>query len=215
MILAGLVHEPETIRCIVEHCRSGDVVHGGAYFGDFLPALSRALAPNAKLWAFEPDAEHHRCACITIKINACQNIELTNAALGARESSGRMAGADQSGLSFGGAKCLVPESTSVDDFRVEGRAVASNSIATVRVVSVDDIVPSDRHVSVLHLDVERNEQQALLGAIRTIERCRPVVILETVPDASWMAANILKLGYREIGRAHVNRIFACSDVATS
>ena len=215
VILSGLVHEPETIRFIIAHCRSGDLVHAGAYFGDFLPALSRGLAPNAKLWAFEPDAEHHRCASITIKINACRNIELTNAALGARESSGRMATADQSGRSFGGAKRLVPESMSVDDLRVEGHAIASNSITTVRVVSVDDIVPTDRHVSVLHLDVEHHEQQALAGALRTIERCRPVVILETVPEPSWMSANILGFGYREIGRVHDNSVFASSYITLS
>ena len=146
-----------------------------------------------------------------MKINACRNIELTNAALGARESSGRLATADQSGLSFGGAKCLVTDSTSVEDLRIEGHAIAADSIKTVRIVSVDDIVPSDRHVSVLHLDVERHEQQALSGALRTIERCRPIVIVETVPEPSWMSANMSGLGYRQIGRAHVNTVFACLD----
>jgi hypothetical protein len=104
---------------------------------------------------------------------------------------------------------------SVDDLRVEGHAIASNSITTVRVVSVDDIVPSDRHVSVLHLDVEHHEQQALSGALRTIERCRPVVILETVPEPSWMSANVLGFGYREIGRVHENTVLACPDITLS
>ena len=93
--------------------------------------------------------------------------------------------------------------------------IASTSITTVRVVRVDDIVPIDRHVSVLHLDVERHEQEALSGALRTIERCRPILILETVPEPSWMSANIFGFGYREIGRAHVNKVFACSDITLS
>jgi FkbM family methyltransferase len=212
MILCGLVHEIETIRFIVSHCGSGDVVHAGAYFGDFLPALSRGLVPGAKVWAFEPDVEHHRCASITLKINDCRNVELTNAALGAGESSGRMATADQSGRSFGGGKRLLPEAMPVDEIRVEGHAIAPDSIVTVRVVSVDDIVPGDRHVSVLHLDVEHHEQQALSGALRTIERCRPIIILETAPEPSWLSANLFRLGYREVGKVHVNTVFACSDI---
>ena len=172
MILSGLVHEPDTIRFIIAHCRSGDVVHAGAYFGDFLPAC-HALLRQRQALAFEPDAEHHFCASITVKINACRNIELTNAALGARESSGRLAIADESGRSFGGAKRLVTDSTSVEELRVEGHAIGPDSITTVRVVSVDDIVSSDRHVLVLHLDVERHEQQALSGDLGRLSDVAP------------------------------------------
>jgi hypothetical protein len=53
-ILSGKVYEPETIAFLTSHCGKGDVIHGGTFFGDFIPALSRALAPGYKLWAFEP-----------------------------------------------------------------------------------------------------------------------------------------------------------------
>jgi FkbM family methyltransferase len=211
-IFIGQVHEPDTIRLITSHCGSGDVVHAGTYFGDFIPALSRGLAPGAKVWAFEPDAENHRCADITIRINGCTNVELTNAALGACESSNRMATADQTGLSFGGAKRLLPAGASVDAFRIQGQAVSADTITSVRVVSVDDMVPHDRHVSVIQLDVEHFEQEALSGALKTIERCRPILILENVPEQSWMSANILGLGYRHLGKVNINTVFACSGI---
>jgi FkbM family methyltransferase len=174
--------------------------------------LSRGLAPGATLWAFEPDAENHRCADITIRINGCTNVELTNAALGALASSSRMASADQSGLSFGGAKRLLPDGASVDGFRVQGQPISPESIAKVRVVRVDDMVPGDRHVSVIQLDVEHFEQEALSGALKTIERCRPILVLENVPQQSWMSANVLGLGYRNIGKVNINTVFACSDI---
>jgi len=42
-IINGEVWEPETIDFVVRHCVDRSVVHAGAFFGDFLPAVSRAL----------------------------------------------------------------------------------------------------------------------------------------------------------------------------
>jgi hypothetical protein len=57
-ILAGEVWEPTTIEFLMSYGSHGDIVHAGAYFGDFLPALSRSCAPGAKVWAFEPNPEN-------------------------------------------------------------------------------------------------------------------------------------------------------------
>jgi hypothetical protein len=62
-----------------ENCQSGDIVHAGPYFGEFLPALAD-VADN--VWAFEPKEENYRCAVITQMINQLHNVELHNAALG-------------------------------------------------------------------------------------------------------------------------------------
>ena len=48
-IINGEVWEPETIDFVVRHCVDRSVVHAGAFFGDFLPAVSRALA-RASSW---------------------------------------------------------------------------------------------------------------------------------------------------------------------
>jgi hypothetical protein len=82
-ILTGRVWESETIEFITTRCGDGDVVHAGTYFGDFLPALSKACRPDARVWAFEPNTENYRCAKITIGLNGLQNVVLTNAGLGA------------------------------------------------------------------------------------------------------------------------------------
>src|SRR5438477_11756587 len=59
-ILAGQVHEPQTIAFVAAHGEHGDIVHAGAYFGDFLPGLSRACAPAYRIWAFEPNHANYR-----------------------------------------------------------------------------------------------------------------------------------------------------------
>jgi hypothetical protein len=56
-VMAGEVWEPKTIELVCRNLGAGDAIHAGTYFGDFLPAFSRACAPGAVVWAFEPNTE--------------------------------------------------------------------------------------------------------------------------------------------------------------
>ncbi len=58
-VLAGNVWEAGVIAFMARNCGTGDIVHAGTYFGDFLPGLSHALTPGARLWAFEPSSENY------------------------------------------------------------------------------------------------------------------------------------------------------------
>lgn len=196
-IVSGEVWEPQTIAFMAKHCGSGDIVHAGTYFGDFLPALSRACDANAKVWAFEPNPENYRCACITIMINGLHNVELINAGLGSQKGHLAMMVADARGRALGGGSRLI-----------EGESVNGNGqFAKVEIVKIDDVVPPDRNVAILQLDVEGFEQFALAGASETIKRCKPILILENLPQADWLSENILSLGYKVVGKAHANTIF--------
>jgi FkbM family methyltransferase len=195
-ILAGKIWEPGTIEILMSHCEDGDIVHAGTFFGDFLPALSQSCVPGAKVWAFEPNPENYRCALVTNYINGAQNIELMNAGLGERLGSLCMATADAGGRSLGGASRIVEKNHNSS----EGRAI------TVKCVAIDEIVPPDRKVSIIQLDVEGFEKPALSGALMTIQRCRPTIILETLPEESWLSENILQLGYRIAENVHGNTV---------
>jgi FkbM family methyltransferase len=200
-ILSNGVYEPETIRFIRANCGAGDIVHAGTYFGDFLPALSKALAPEARIWAFEPNTENYRCARITVEINGLKNVVLANSGLGARAERMQIMTVDQNGHALGGASRLVPDVP-------EGMAHTQS----VQVVTVDEVVGPDRNVSILQLDVEGHEKEALAGALKTIRRCLPIIILETLPESillrsAWFAENVLGLGYRPFGKVHGNVIY--------
>jgi FkbM family methyltransferase len=195
-ILAGEVWEPDTISFLTASCAGGDVVHAGAYFGDFLPALSRAC--GGTVWGFEPNPESYTCAVETARLNDLRNVTLANAALGARPGEVAMVTRDRAGRSLGGASRVAGDGDGLD-----GHAI------TVRTVTVDDVVPAHRAVSVVHLDVEGFETFALRGAIRTVRRWRPTLVLETMPDDSWFSENILALGYRVEGAVHENQILRC------
>lgn len=43
-------------------------------------------------------------------------------------------------------------------------------------------------------------------AILLVERCRPLIILETTPEASWFAASLAPLGYRVEGSVNANSV---------
>jgi len=195
-ILAGQVYEPQTIDFIAKHAGSGDIVHAGTYFGDFLPALSRACTAGSKVWACEPNPESYRCATITCLINGLANVSLTNAALGERPESRVLLTTNRDGRALGGASQLLPPNA----VEIAGRT------QSVQILTVDDLVPADRTISILQLDVEGHERQALSGAIQTVQRSWPILILEKLPDQAWLADNILRLGYRPCGQIHGNTL---------
>jgi hypothetical protein len=103
---------------------------------------------------------------------------------------------DPSGRALGGASRLLTPA--------DGGGQRTERVAVVR---IDDVVPADRHVSVLQLDVEGFEQHALEGALATIRRGRPVLVLENLPPTPWMNEHVHSLGYSAAGRVDVNHVF--------
>lgn len=200
-ILAGEVWEPDTIEFMVKHASNGDIIHAGTYFGDFIPALSRACRIGAKVWAFEPNPENYRCALITCAINNLVNVEIRNAGIGDKNASLPMRVFDDKGRALGGTSRLL---------EVSGDAMPEQTIV-VDIVRLDDVVPANRNVSILQLDVEGFEQQALSGALDIIRRCRPVLILENLPESSWLNENIIKLGYKFLRKLHQNTVMVFDD----
>lgn len=81
----------------------------------------------------------------------------------------------------------------------------------VEVVTVDEVIPAERRISIIHLDVEGFEKPALAGALKSIRRCKPILILESLPDEDWLSTNILQLGYKIAGTAYDNTILISEE----
>lgn len=189
-ILSSQVHEPDTIKYLMSNCGDGDIVHAGTFFGDFLPALSQACSPTAKIWAFEPNPENYKCARITTYINDLNNIELINAGLGERQNMQPMLTINKDGRGRGGASKILPNDNNY----------GSDRITNIQIVTIDETIPQDRNVSIIQLDVEGYEKQALSGGLQTIRRCLPIIVVEvlkksTLLESNWFSDNILALGY--------------------
>ena len=196
-ILAGNVYEPETIEFMRASSPEGDIIHAGSFFGDFIPAISKSRKSDAKIWAFEPNLESFRCAEITILINGLKNVKISNVGLGAEKSTQPMVIYDDHGRSLGGGSRLVDKT----------RNYHENQLAEVEITALDTALPSDRQISIIQLDVEGFEQHALEGALKTIRRCMPILILENLPEEDWLNKKIFNLGYKKTGQVHGNTIF--------
>lgn len=201
--MSGGIWEPDTIEFMVNHSGNGDIVHAGTYFGDFIPALSRACVNGATLWAFEPNPENYRCARITVEINNLKNVEIKNAGLGAQTGSFFMKAFDESGRALGGGSHLV----------IEANKNSREKLIEVDIIKLDDVLPSGREVAIIQLDVEGFEQAALIGAMETIKRYKPILILENLPEHGWLSENILSRGYQVTGKLHGNTILTMKGLA--
>jgi len=194
-ILGGGVFEPPTVAALELHGRLGDIVHAGTYFGDMLPAAARACGETGLVWACEPNRENFRCAAITVAINRLSNVRLHHGALGDRSGKATVMVRSPAGESLGGRSRVVEPDTAP--------AATTEQVPMLR---IDDLVPADRFVALIQLDVERHERQALDGAMTTIRRCLPAIIVETLPDDVWLAANLGPLGYRQEGKVGPNTL---------
>jgi FkbM family methyltransferase len=196
-ILKGEVFEPDTIRYIIENAGDGDIIHAGTFFGDFLPAFSRSLKEGKHVWAFEPNNENYRCAQITMALNDIKNVHLIQAGLGAKEASAEVLIEDKKGKGLGGCSRIVES------------AEPENVTEKVKIVALDEVIPKDREISILQLDVEGYEQEALKGAVELIKRCKPILILEDdkgATESTWFKENILGLGYEIDSNLHYNKL---------
>ena len=185
-IVARDVWEPQTIEFLISHGGDGDLIHAGTFFGDFLPALARSRRDGARVWAFEPNRENYRCASITAAINGLENVVLTNAALGDRQETRVLQTSTPDGISLGGASRILA---------AEEKMAGANT-DLVSVVTLDSIVPDGRTVSLIQLDVEGFETQALSGAGNIVRRFLPVIVVESIPNEEWLSKNLWPLGYR-------------------
>ncbi len=200
-ILNGEIWEPETIRFMVSNCGNGDIIHTGTFFGDFLPALSRGISSNAKVWAFEPNVENFKCTFITKYINSIDNVKLFNFGVGKEKKITKMMIADRAGIPLGGKSKIVDNN------------FGKGTFIKIKIKTLDEIIPKNRHISIIQLDVEGYEKQALIGATDTIIRCKPILILEdnnNVIATEWFSNNILSQGYKISGKVHDNTVFTIS-----
>jgi FkbM family methyltransferase len=201
-IFSAKVFEPETVKFMIKNCGTGDIIHAGTFFGDFLPGISNALSKESKVWAFEPNIENFRCAQITCLINNLKNVNLHNVGLGAHKSTVKMLVETESGIGLGGMSKIINETK-------KGRTI------DVEINLIDETVPKDRQVSIIQLDVEGYEKEALSGALETINRCKPIIILEDnnkVIETNWFAEHILKMGYEITGELHKNTLLTIKNV---
>jgi len=177
----GDVYEPKTIEFILKNYNNSAIVTAGTYIGDFLPAFSKI----PKVYAFEPVSENYIYANLNKNLNNLNNITLENLCLSNKNTVQKMI-TNINNVPCGGSSHILLPKQSVS---------AADKVEEVKSVRLDDYLSkNDIPISIIQLDVEKHETEVIEGAIKTIEKYKPIIIVETKPKKE--IENILfGLGY--------------------
>lgn len=166
--------ELELLRQLV--VPAGVVIEAGANIGTIAIPLARALGPQGRLILFEPQRLIFQMLCGNLALNEISNTEALHKAVGAMGgvTTIQSVGYGQR-FNYGSAQVGVADGEAVE------------------MVTIDSLELS--RLDLLIADVEGYEEALLIGAERTLMRCRPSLYLEN---------NI-----REKSPALLARLFAC------
>lgn len=163
------------------------VIDVGAHFGYFTLLFAHLVGPEGKVVAFEPTGSTFDL----LRRNAgdSANVTVANLALGSAEGSATIA---DFGLVHSAWNTLAGES------RMPGvldRAQARQ--AEVRVATLDRCVARDQlRPDFIKIDAENYELEVVSGALDTLKRLQPKVLMETGSEPAARAGRLLEqLGY--------------------
>jgi FkbM family methyltransferase len=164
-MLSGL-YDPFTLGIIERFVRPGDTcIDVGANAGPITLALARQVAPDGRVWAFEPGAGAFARLERNLQLNPALAAVTTAVRMGISDREGDLRWVEDRD-NPGNAGCLGVTA---------GEPVAGTSI---------DAFFDSRNLGRLtfvKIDVEGMEYEVLKGGLRTWDRCRPVLLFETLP----------------------------------
>ena len=198
----GRVWEPATVDFVSKKINNKSVVHAGVYIGDMLPAFSSFT--QGKIYAFEPNPDMIKSINETIRINNLHNVIFSSNGLSDVENTSEFFYRYEDDVSISGGSRIDASHQANDRYTAK-----ENKKTTINTVTIDSVVKDE--VSIIQLDVEGFEIHALKGAMKTIRKYRPILILENVKENNeWMLKNINSLGYKKVTQlTHNNTCWEC------
>jgi len=188
-------YETSEIQFVRSIVKPGDtVVDVGAHIGFFTIHLAALVGAGGRVYAFEP----FEANLVLLERSVAENrfrdrVRARRAAVGATSGTATLTFPRET-LNTGGAY-LLPDG---------GAPLPGNLTARVPLVALDDLDLA-APVRFLKMDVEGAEPQVLRGAMRLLERDRPVILSELHPtqlqrasrtDAEALISLARELGYR-------------------
>jgi FkbM family methyltransferase len=189
-------YEPDTIRLFHALAkRARGVLDIGAYFGLYALVAAKANA-GASVHAFEPLPQNLELLRHFLDLNGCTGVAVHAFAL-ARQAGQATLYIPQERMS------ALPATGSLKDrFRSGERFADLNAQKTfVRTVSLDAWVEERdlEHIDLVKIDTEETEYDVLVGAIGTLKRFRPDIVMEVTfsdPRVGDAVEVLRDLGYR-------------------
>jgi FkbM family methyltransferase len=151
------------------------VIEAGANLGTHTVALSK-ICPSGQIYAYEAQSKVFDLLSANVSLNQCDNVCAINAALGEIEGTMDIETGDYSQAFNYGSFSLEK------GFSTEQLYDGPITLETVGIHTVDQCVTENKleRVDLLKLDVEGYEGRVLQGAISTLDRFAPDLIVEAV-----------------------------------
>jgi FkbM family methyltransferase len=160
-IIEDRVYEPHLTPVFDHYCKPGmTVVDIGANLGYYTLLASRAVGPEGRVIALEPNSENCRLLLLSALMNDAGNVDLLPVALDDHRGWSHFSAA------LGTNGCFLSG----------GPALADGRGFVVPTFTLDELV--DGPVDLIKIDVEGAEFRVMSGARRTITTHRPIVITE-------------------------------------
>jgi FkbM family methyltransferase len=150
------IWEPLINQLIKKYVKAGSsVIDAGAHIGIHTLTLSKATGSEGSVYAFEPQMKLFTELAMNLRVNRCNNVIAYRAALGNLSGKVRMQNSPKGH---------------------EGATEIGSGGDQASMITIDELELAD--VSLLKIDVEYFENKVLEGALKTIEKSRPVILLE-------------------------------------
>jgi len=190
---------------------AGKVVYDiGAHVGAYTLFFSRQVGSAGLVVAFEPQARSFARLATNLKLNAIANVRIERAALGAAREERTL--------------FMLPWMRTTASLATEARTPLRMRAGVCRVERLDEMVRTLRlrPPDFIKLDVEGMEREVLAGAVDTLRRRRPDLLIEVhgvnrdqrERRVRALAAPLERLGYSihhaESGRRVNSRVAACA-----
>lgn len=177
----------------------------GANIGALTVPLAALVGPAGRVVAFEPQRVLFQLLCANLALNGHRNVQALNAAAGIAPGVLDVPAFDyQSEGNFGG-------------INLTGEFNPAQAIARpperVPVRPLDEL--GLERLDFLKIDVEGMENQVLLGAVHTLERCRPTILLENDREDRSAALIQTLLTYRYRLYWHLTPLYSPANYAKS
>ncbi len=174
-IKKGLPWEPHIEAKLKEYAKPGaTVLDIGGHIGTHTISLSRCVGPKGAVHVFEPQAKLFAELLVNTYLNNCENVYPHRVALGMEEKK---------------AEIFHPCATN------EGMATIGAGGESVSMKTIDSF--NLNNISLVKIDIEGYEIEALKGGLKTILRNKPVMIIEVFrnSDCEKKLNYIRSLGY--------------------
>lgn len=160
-------YEPELAGLARWVLPGSTVVDVGAHYGVYSLALASLVGEHGHVVAVEPDPHALRVLRFQLELNRFNNVEVIEAGLGDANGTGTLH--------------LHPDPSRASLIPLPEDGVGDE---TIRIARLDDLVPPERRVTFMKVDVEGFELAVFRGARRVLRRDRPVVLFEFLPPAA-------------------------------